>query len=140
MIEIYCDGGSREINGQRISGWGAACYNDRKLVGVISGAGLDSTNNQMEYFAVLMGASQYGSVYRDFVILSDSQLVVNQLNHRWKVKDGELAELRRRVDVACLECEGIQTFKWIPREQNKVADKLATAAMEAFANENNNNS
>lgn len=64
----------------------------------------------------------------------DSQLVVEQLNRRWNVRDPELKaiwakcqdQLQRLAKRAC-----VVTVEWIPREENSEADRLCNQALDA---------
>ncbi len=77
------------------------------------------TNNEMEYEALIQALhlSHVGDE-----ILSDSQLVVNQVNGLWKVHEERLFPL-------CQEAQGLMkkkqcTLTWIPRAQNKAGHLL----------------
>jgi ribonuclease HI len=59
----------------------------------------------------------------------DSELVVKQLNHEYKVKKQELQSWFVRVHNASLKFKKI-SFRHVRREQNKEADKLANEAMD----------
>jgi len=80
------------------------------------------TNNQAEYIAVIKALEWVNE--RDVTILSDSQVIVNQLSHNWHIKNDRLRELAVKVwdliDRKRLKVE----FKWIPREQNKAGKLL----------------
>ena len=79
------------------------------------------TNNEMEYAAVLWALNK--AVDGD-IILTDSQLVVNQVAGKWKVKEPRLDTLCK---LARLKMEDKDvSLEWIPREENlagKVLDK-----------------
>ena len=53
------------------------------------------TNNQAEYLAVIEALDWVKE--KDVTILSDSQLIVNQLNHKFHIKDDKLRELALKV-------------------------------------------
>jgi ribonuclease HI len=58
----------------------------------------------------------------------DSELVVQQLNGKYKVKDKELQQLCGQVqDMIFMK---FVTFRHIPREQNTLADKLVNEALD----------
>jgi ribonuclease HI len=54
-------------------------------------------------------------------LFSDSQLVVNQMNGLYKVKNQELAPLHQQVKEIAESFEKI-SFTYVPRELNKLAD------------------
>ena len=81
------------------------------------------TNNEAEYLAVLAALEELPKYQKNPLviteILSDSQLVVNQLNHKYHIKESRLRELAMRV----WQISGNVKFTWIPREKN-LAGKL----------------
>jgi len=70
------------------------------------------TNNEAEYAAVLLAL--HSIKYRPLTIHSDSQLVVNQLNHKYTIKKKELRQLALQVWANAQNVK----FVWIPREKN----------------------
>ena len=88
------------------------------------------TNNAAEYYA-LIAALDYAAAngIRRLRILSDSQLIVNQMKGLFKVKHPDLRPLHERAkkQAATLEAFSIQ---YVPREQNRDADDLANAALD----------
>lgn len=77
-----------------------------------------NTNNTAEYRAVLRAILQVPEVTE---ILSDSQLVVNQLNHNFHIKDPHLRELALQVWA---QAKNKVKFTWIPRKENKAGKLL----------------
>jgi ribonuclease HI len=59
----------------------------------------------------------------------DSELVVKQLNHEYKVKSADLAPLFLKVHNLSLSFKKI-SYTHVRREQNKIADRLANEAMD----------
>ena len=57
----------------------------------------------------------------------DSKLVVEQMSGRWKIKHPDMKPLAAEADR--LAPSGT-TYTWIPREQNKHADRLANEALD----------
>lgn len=88
------------------------------------------TNNAAEYYA-LIAALDYAAArgIRRLRVLSDSQLIVNQMKGLYKVKHPDLRPLHERAkkQAAALEAFAIQ---YVPREQNRDADDLANAALD----------
>ncbi len=62
--------------------------------------------------------------------LLDSQLVVEQLNQRYKLKNEGLKPLFWEIRDLILKLGGRVSFKYIPREQNKEADRLVNQALD----------
>lgn len=76
---------------------------------------MERTNNEAEYAAVLMALRGIKGVTE---ILSDSQLVVNQLNRKWHIREDRLREYAMEI----WRYKGVK-FTWIPRKEN-LAGKL----------------
>ncbi|GMH94502.1 hypothetical protein TrST_g10952 [Triparma strigata] len=84
------------------------------------------TNNFAEYTSLIEGlrkAKQLGVVG---TAEGDSKLVISQMTGAWKVKHPDMAVLKKKAD----EVRGGWNFKWIPREDNSQADKMANIAMD----------
>lgn len=78
----------------------------------------EKTNNEAEYTAVAWALTKLKDVTE---ILSDSQLIVNQLNRKYHIKEDRLRFLARRVwDLA--KGRNVK-FTWVPRKEN-LAGKL----------------
>lgn len=93
------------------------------------------TNNQAEYRALLLGLKAIaGYLPRQVTIYLDSELVVNQMNGRYRVRDELLRPLyeEARSLVAALP---ETRFVHVPRAQNHLADALANEALDAHAAE-----
>lgn len=84
-----------------------------------------NSNNVAEYLAVQCGLEAYHTAHGTgpLTVLSDSQLIVNQLNGAYRINQPPLA--RHASDVLRLVAPLDVTFAWIPREQNRAADLLA---------------
>ncbi len=90
----------------------------------------ESTVNECEFSAIIFGlhnAHKLGAKTVD--VYSDSQLVVNQLNGDWKIKQAHLQEYVNEVRVETAKFEKV-TFTWIPREKNQQADQIARALLD----------
>jgi len=129
-LTVYTDGAARGNPGPAAIG---AVIKDEKNqpVSRISQRIGFATNNQAEYIAVItalekavkMGASQV-------TIKSDSELVVKQLNGKYRVKKASLMPLFQRVGQLIGSFESF-TITYIPREHNRQADQLANRALDA---------
>ena len=126
---IYTDGGARGNPGP--AGIGAVIKNESgEVVAEISEYIGEATNNQAEYKAVIAAiekARNLGAEEVEFFL--DSELVVKQLNREYRVKNEDLAPLFVRVYNASLGFKKI-TFKHVPREKNKEADRLVNEAID----------
>ena len=62
-------------------------------------------------------------------IYMDSELAVNQLNRKFKIKNGELGSLFVKAWNMMIGFKKVN-FYHIPREKNKEADKLVNKAID----------
>lgn len=81
--------------------------------------------NIAEYLAIIAAMRHAFRLGIEAVhLFSDSQLVVNQITGKYRVKDKKLARLYREV-VDLRKCFERTKIEWIGREANAVADKLS---------------
>ncbi len=134
---IRCDGASRSNPGHAAAGavlidasrpdardpWASPDASISEYLGI-------QTNNVAEYTAVVRAlglATELGA--REVHLLLDSQLIVEQLHGRWRVKDPKLvplhAEARRLLS-------GFERWSaaHVPRAQNHAADALCNLAID----------
>lgn len=120
--KLYTDGGSRGNPGDSSCAF-VICDMDDNVVeksGYYMGM---ATNNQAEYYGMIKGLERARDLGIDkLTLFSDSQLVVNQMNGFYKVKNQELAPLNQQLNQLAESFEKV-TFVHIPRELNKIADK-----------------
>ncbi len=132
-LRIYFDGGSRGNPGP--SAVGAAIYDKNgNLIDELSEYIGEFTNNQTEYLAlekVLDLVKKYKIKYniRKIILSTDSKLVYSQLKGMWRVKDIDIMEIFKRV-VKKLKDYEVVDLRLVPREDNKVADKLVNRALD----------
>ncbi|MCI0687073.1 MAG: reverse transcriptase-like protein [Sporichthyaceae bacterium] len=90
-----------------------------------------ATNNVAEYRGLIAGLRAAKALDPNAAIEArlDSKLVVEQMSGRWKIKHPALRPLA--LEAAALARSGRVTYRWVPREQNKAADALANAALDA---------
>lgn len=100
-IEVFCDGASRGQGQKKIGE--AACstvvYRNRKKIAQFARGLGPRTNNEAEYEAVIAGlliCSMADLV--DPIIYTDSAVVANQINGRWKCKSAALIPLLMTVE------------------------------------------
>jgi ribonuclease HI len=89
-----------------------------------------ATNNVAEYRALLRGielAAEHGA--DEVELVGDSELVVRQVEGRYKVKDAGLRELHAEVKRALGGFEG-WSIRHVKRAQNADADRLVNAALD----------
>lgn len=119
--KLYTDGGSRGNPGESACAY-AICKMDGTVVeksGYYIGI---ATNNQAEYYGFKQGLERCRDLgINKITLYSDSQLVVNQLNGKYKVKNQELAPLNQEVKALVDSFEKV-TIVHVPRELNKITD------------------
>ena len=88
------------------------------------------TNNVAEYHA-LIAALDYATAHKisRLRVLSDSELLVRQMQGRYKVKSADLRPLYERA-LAMSRTLDYFAAEHIPREKNREADKLANEALD----------
>jgi len=125
---LFVDGASRGNPGP--SGAGGVIYQGKKCLGQVSQPLGIMTNNQAEYQALIRGlalARQLG--LKALSIKSDSQLMVRQIEGRYRVKDAKLKPLYRQALTALKLLEGYDII-YIERSLNQEADRLANQALD----------
>ena len=89
-----------------------------------------ATNNVAEYRALLAGiesAAAHGA--SELELVGDSELIVRQVEGRYKVKDPTMRELHAEVKRALAPFER-WSIRHVRREQNAEADRLVNAALD----------
>ncbi|KAG8481511.1 hypothetical protein CXB51_026366 [Gossypium anomalum] len=95
----------------------------------------DCTNNMAEYEACTMGlqaAIERG--IKTLEVYGDFALVIYQLRGEWETRDPKLINYRKVVLGTLLEEFDDITFNYLPRDENQMADTLATLASMMKAN------
>ncbi len=130
LFIIHSDGGARGNPGPAAIGVVLTC--EGTVVATISKYIGETTNNQAEYQAIIAGLEKVLEYQAEIVeCFLDSELVVKQLRHEYKVKNKELATLFVKAHNLSLQFKKI-SFKHIPREENKAADKLVNNALDTY--------
>ena len=128
-VVAYTDGASRGNPGP--AAYGVVVYDaGGKELHTGSRALGRATNNQAEYqgaIAALEAALGLGA--REVELRMDSELVIRQLSGRYKVRNPGLIPLHKRI-LALRERFDRVALVHVPREQNRVADKLANQALD----------
>ncbi len=92
------------------------------------------TNNVAEYVGVVRAVALARELGAERVeMLLDSNLIVEQLHGRWRVKDSKLKPLWAEALRDLRELPRGWTAAHVPRAQNKLADALANAAIDRVA-------
>lgn len=127
---LFTDGGARGNPG--IAGAGAVlCQKDGTVAQKIQVKLGIRTNNQAEYEGLLAGLQMATKEkIQKLTVFMDSNLIVEQMSGRFKVKNPELRELHQAAMKLAVKIPFL-TFQHIPREKNKLADEMANRAMDA---------
>jgi ribonuclease HI len=125
---INADGASRHNPGP--AAIGATIKDERgRLLASISRRIGRKTNNQAEYQALIAALEKAIAMgARQVDIRLDSELVVNQVQGRYRVKNAALRPLYLKVGELLGQLEDF-TISNVPREQNAEADQLANKAL-----------
>ncbi len=89
-----------------------------------------ATNNVAEYKALLRGielAAKHEA--EELELVGDSELIVRQVEGRYKVKDATMKQLHGEVKAALTGFES-WSIRHVRREQNADADRLVNAALD----------
>jgi len=126
---LMVDGAARGNPGE--AGCGAAiCDETGAVVKELSRYIGHATNNVAEYEALLMGLEALVRMGGKKVrVQSDSQLLVRQLNGEYRVKDEKLKVLYQRAVNLLRRFDGYRILH-VPRELNKLADRLANRGID----------
>ncbi len=129
---IYTDGGARGNPGPAAAG-AVILGDDGRVVAEISEYLGVATNNVAEYRALLLALRRaLDEGFRRADICMDSELIVRQLGGQYKVKDAKIVPLHAKARHMLREFDDA-TVTHVRREQNKHADKLVNAALDAVA-------
>ncbi len=132
-LVVEADGGSRGNPGP--AGYGAVVRDaatGEVLREVAAGIGW-ATNNVAEYQGLIAGLRAAAECRPAAVeVRMDSKLVVEQMSGRWQVKHPDMRILAMQAFELVRSLPAV-TFRHIPRERNRHADRLANEAMDAAA-------
>ncbi|MCL5795049.1 MAG: ribonuclease HI family protein [Patescibacteria group bacterium] len=133
---IYSDGGSRGNPGP--GGYGFVVKHCNKITKRSGFIGI-CTNNQAEYTGVLKAleylVNKFSATEKkegiEIKFFLDSQLIVEQMNGRYKIKNEGLKPLFWQIRGLIMDLGGKVTFSHVPREQNSLADELVNEAIDS---------
>jgi len=128
QVIAYTDGASRGNPGPAAAGF-VLIDTDRRQLQAKSFFLGRTTNNVAEYTAIIKAletAKEIGA--KELTVFSDSELLVQQINGKYKVKSEQIRPLFKQAIELLSEFENYKV-RFIPREKNKEADKLVNQAL-----------
>lgn len=129
-IIIHVDGGA--IGNPGPAAVGIVFFNEKgeKFREISEYLGENFTNNQAEYLAAILALKKFKALFGKKLakntcieIRSDSELLVNQINGKYKILDKELQPLFLELWNLKFDFKKVN-FRLIKREKNCLADKL----------------
>jgi ribonuclease HI len=131
-LHIHIDGASRGNPGE--AGFGVHVVTPEGAgVAALYGHIGRATNNVAEYHALLHAlrwALSRGA--RRVLVFSDSELVVRQIQGRYRVRHRDIIPLHREASSLLARFEEARVVH-VPREENREADRLANRAVDERA-------
>ncbi len=130
-IIMYTDGGARNNPGPAGIGVWVETLNKKykEYIG-------EKTNNEAEYEALIFGLKKLKQLLgreklkqSEIACYLDSELVVKQLNHIYKLREKHIQEKFIEIWNLTLDFKKVN-FQHIPREKNKIADRLVNEALD----------
>lgn len=127
QLEIFIDGASRGNPGP--SGIGVVICQEGETIKNIHDYIGNATNNVAEYTSLIYALQEALVMKADVVhVNTDSQLLHRQFNRIYKIKNADILRLYNQV-IHLISGFKIVKVDYIPRENNKGADKLANKAI-----------
>ena len=127
---LFTDGGARGNPGPAAYAYVLEADDQTVLAAHGEAIGV-ATNNVAEYRALVEGLAKARELAIDELeVVSDSELLVNQMRGSYKVKNEALRDLWRQ---AMLHATGFDkvTYTAVRREHNELADRLVNEALDA---------
>ncbi len=128
-LRMWTDGAARGNPGP--AGAGVALFDERgRPVAELARALGETTNNVAEYEALQMGleeALRLGA--RQVEIFLDSELVVRQVEGKYRVRQPHLKPRLAKIRQLLSRFDSYR-ISHVPREQNRLADRLANQAID----------
>ena len=127
---LYTDGGARGNPGPAAAAYVLEAEDGTVLDAQGEAIGA-ATNNVAEYRALLAGLVKAAELGIDELeVLSDSELLVRQMNGEYRVKNAALRELSLEATRLARQLRRVR-YRAVPRTQNELADRLVNEALDA---------
>lgn len=130
-VTVHVDGGARGNPGP--AAVAAVISDDEGQILVDRGESIGTaTNNVAEYKALLLGIELAGEIgARELDLVGDSELIVRQVEGRYKVKDATLRGLHAEVRTVLRKFDS-WSIRHVRREQNAEADQLVNDTLDSL--------
>jgi len=129
-LTVYIDGASKGNPGK--ASIGIAIYSDKTLIKKLGAQIGYATNNVAEYIALITALIECLNYTPDKLeIKSDSQLLIKQMQGKYRVKDRYLQKLQFIANRLKSLYHNVY-FTHIMREENKEADRIANDALKGI--------
>jgi ribonuclease HI len=126
---VYADGAARGNPGPAAGG-AVLVAPDGAVIDELNCALGRATNNVAEYRALILGltaAAHHGA--EEVTVRMDSELVVRQMDGRYRVKNEALKVLYEEASALARKFKRF-AIEHVPRDMNTEADRLANAALD----------
>jgi ribonuclease HI len=128
--KLYTDGGARGNPGPAAYGYVLEADDGTVLAAHGERIGI-ATNNVAEYSALIAGLEKALELaVPEVEVISDSELLVKQMNGEYRVKNEALRELSARASQLARQI-GDVSYRAVRREHNELADRLVNEALDA---------
>jgi len=135
-IKVFTDGAARNNPGH--AGIGVTVYDENDFILKTHKEYIgEATNNQSEYRALVKSLEVIKKMIEnneadidEIEFYSDSELMVNQINFDYRVKEPDLAVLNNKFHVLIKKLNKPYKIYYISRDKNKNSDRLANKAID----------
>jgi ribonuclease HI len=128
--KLFTDGGARGNPGPAAYGYVLEAEDGTVLAAHGERIGV-ATNNVAEYRALIAGLEKAVELaVPEVEVVSDSELLVKQMNGEYRVKNAALQDLSIQASRLAREV-GKVSYTAVRREHNKLADQLVNEALDA---------
>jgi ribonuclease HI len=127
---LFTDGGARGNPGPAAYGYVLEAEDGTVLAAHGEAIGV-ATNNVAEYRGLVAGLERAAELHLGEVeVVSDSELLVKQMNGEYRVKNEALRDLSLQASRLARQI-GTVTYRAVRREHNELADRLVNEALDA---------
>ena len=133
---VHTDGGSRSNPGPAAIGVVIANEKGQKLKEFGEYLGT-ATNNEAEYTAAVVALKKIKSLWgkenakkSEVDLFADSELLVKQMKGEYKIENAKIQPLFLELWNLIIDFKRV-SFKAVPREKNKEADRMVNEALDA---------